>query len=420
MTWYSNGTVDTTANSAVVRGTNTWWMSSGLRAGDMLLIGYSTASPRGYEIKSIDNDVQITLVMPFPVAASGAPYVGIPMLSGDRTAITMTLATQISKAFTDNQAMAAVWQAFYTGNGTVTLTMPDGTKVTGSSFNKLTDDISKKADSSSLGTAAKKNTGSSFGDVLTVGTSGLADQAVEWNGTAGSGFNRLSSFPPSTDTSYNCVHMKVGGYACQIAASLGGMPRLFVRNTLNGGSDLGWRECYTTGNTTKATDGTLKAASPIVKIFTDGRSETNDESDGCTVKRLDVGKYLIEGCIGMNADASWGGIDGGFDIPKDRNGQQLIWLDYDVHADGSILVKTFHRTYPEAPAFAQNLIGYRDQETGAFVETVHTGNAVDIPAEQFVSVRVEMSTNGKDAAANDIKAAIEEAILEEKSHEQGS
>jgi len=148
MTWYSNGTVDTTANSAVVRGTNTWWMSSGLRAGDMLLIGYSTASPRGYEIKSIDNDVQITLVMPFPVAASGAPYVGIPMLSGDRTAITMTLATQISKAFTDNQAMAAVWQAFYTGNGTVTLTMPDGTKVTGSSFQKLTADMAGKASNS--------------------------------------------------------------------------------------------------------------------------------------------------------------------------------------------------------------------------------------------------------------------------------
>ncbi|KFC77391.1 tail fiber domain-containing protein [Ewingella americana] len=150
MTWYSNGTVDTTANSAVVRGTNTWWMSSGLRAGDMLLIGYSTASPRGYEIKSIDNDVQITLVMPFPVAATGAPYVGIPMLSGDRTAITMTLATQISKAFTDNQAMAAVWQAFYTGNGTVTLTMPDGTKVTGSSFLKLTADMESKANTNDV------------------------------------------------------------------------------------------------------------------------------------------------------------------------------------------------------------------------------------------------------------------------------
>ncbi|QMV54067.1 tail fiber domain-containing protein [Ewingella americana] len=150
MTWYSNGTVDTTANSAVVRGTNTWWMSSGLRAGDMLLIGYSTASPRGYEIKSIDNDVQITLVMPFPVAASGAPYVGIPMLSGDRTAITMTLATQISKAFTDNQAMAAVWQAFYSGNGTVTLTMPDGTKVTGSSFLKLTADMESKANTNDV------------------------------------------------------------------------------------------------------------------------------------------------------------------------------------------------------------------------------------------------------------------------------
>lgn len=43
--------------------------------------------------------------------------------------------------------------------------------------------------------------------------------------------------------------------------------------------------------------------------------------------------------MGMNSDAAWCGIDGGFDIPKDRNGQALIWLDYEVNADGSVLIK---------------------------------------------------------------------------------
>jgi hypothetical protein len=38
-------------------------------------------------------------------------------------------------------------------------------------------------------------------------------------------------------------------------------------------------------------------------------------------------------------DTAWGGIDGGFDIPTDRNKQPLIWLDYEVNADGSVLVK---------------------------------------------------------------------------------
>ncbi|MCK7413668.1 phage tail protein, partial [Enterobacter bugandensis] len=123
----------------------------------------------------------------------------------------------------------------------------------------------------------------------------------------------------------------------------------------------------------------LKAASPVIKLFSDGRYLTNDESEGCTVTRLGIGEYLVEGCEGLNSDAAWGGIDGGFDIPTDRNKQPLIWLDYEVNADGSVLVKTYHRTYPDAPTFARNeLLGVDD------------GAPVDIPRDQFVSIRVEM------------------------------
>lgn len=159
---------------------------------------------------------------------------------------------------------------------------------------------------------------------------------------------------------------------------------------------------YHTRNTTKATDGTLKAASPVVKLFSDGRAETNDESEGVTVMRQGVGEYLLEGCMGLNADATWGGIDGGFDIPTDRNKQPLIWLDYKINADGSILVKTYHRTYPNAPVFARNIRdGYE------------SGDPIDIPTDQFVSVRVEMPENSiwnqKQAAA---QKAMEEAERE--------
>lgn len=147
----------------------------------------------------------------------------------------------------------------------------------------------------------------------------------------------------------------------------------------NQGTWTDWAEVYTTRNTTKASDGTLKAASPVVKIFSDGRYETNDESEGVKVTRIASGEYLVEGCEGLNSDAAWSGIDGGFDIPTDRNKQPLIWLDYEVHADGSVLVKTFHRTHPEAPAFARNEL-----------KGISNGDPVDIPRDQFVSVRVEM------------------------------
>ncbi|HAS0731122.1 TPA: hypothetical protein I3289_004830 [Enterobacter hormaechei subsp. xiangfangensis] len=174
-------------------------------------------------------------------------------------------------------------------------------------------------------------------------------------------------------------HHANDAYAYQIA---GRGTYGIIHRSLEGGVYGQWRTCYDTGNTTRASDGTLKAASPVVKLYADGSFETNNESEGCTVTRMKAGEYLIEGCMGMNSDAAWGGIDGGFDIPKDRNGQALIWLDYEVNADGSVLVKTFHREYPSAPIFARN-------SREGFVD----GEPADIPADQFVSVRVEMPQN---------------------------
>jgi len=69
--------------------------------------------------------------------------------------------------------------------------------------------------------------------------------------------------------------------------------------------------------------------------------------------------------------------------------QSLIWLDYEVNADGSVLIKTYHRTHPDAPAFARNLIGTKD-DAGNFTETVLNGEPIDIPDDVFISVRDEM------------------------------
>ncbi|MFB4817151.1 phage tail protein, partial [Enterobacter hormaechei subsp. hoffmannii] len=93
---------------------------------------------------------------------------------------------------------------------------------------------------------------------------------------------------------------------------------------LAGSARTGWthsRILYDDKNTVVDSNGFIKQASPVVKIFTDGKYETNDESEGVTVTRLDVGQYLIEGCKALNSDAAWGGIDGGFEIPTDRNKQ---------------------------------------------------------------------------------------------------
>lgn len=158
------------------------------------------------------------------------------------------------------------------------------------------------------------------------------------------------------------------------------------------------------GNTTIDSNGFIKKASPIIKIFHDGSFETNDESAGASVKREGVGIYRISNILGMNSDGTWGGIDGGFEVPTDRNGQRLLWLDYEVEADGSIIVKTYHRTYPDAPEFARNIKdGYEESDP------------IDIPSDQFLSVRVEMP---QDSIWNQAQKAAQEEMAREEIAEE--
>lgn len=261
-----------------------------------------------------------------------------------------------------------------------------------------------------LGSAATQDTGTARGNVMTAGQQGSptdlygyfataqsgTEDVANWNTIDGPGlyksvinpYNGTFNYGPTMDAGvYNyCLTFKrynevLQQFALPYAGSSTSPGRMFFRGrVVNSWSS--WAEFYTTANTTKAADGTLKAASPVVKVFSDGTFETNAESEGCVVTRLKLGEYLIQGCVALNADATWGGIDGGFDIPTDRNKQPLIWLDYEVNADGSILVKTYHRTYPAAPVFARNAI-----------QGVTEGEPIDIPADQFVSVRVEMPQN---------------------------
>ncbi|HGN8653180.1 TPA: phage tail protein, partial [Enterobacter cloacae] len=229
---------------------------------------------------------------------------------------------------------------------------------------------------------------STSGDMLSIGDMGIGSP-IDLGSSPVSAINLPSSFwmkpsPPYPSDAplsgaFHIVNIGPNAWNTQI-----GFPayanRILTRSRASANGNFnGWTEFYSTANTTKASDGTLKAASPVVKLFADGYFETNDESEGCNVTHLSTGEYLIEGCEGLNSDAAWGGTDGGFDIPTDRNKQPLIWLDYEVNADGSVLVKTYHRTHPEAPAFARNEL-----------QGINDGDPVDIPRDQFVSVRVEM------------------------------
>ncbi|GKV88520.1 prophage tail fiber N-terminal domain-containing protein [Pectobacterium carotovorum] len=147
-----------------------------------------------------------------------------------------------------------------------------------------------------------------------------------------------------------------------------------------------------TGNTTVDANGFLKTASPIVKLFSDGSSELNAESEGVVTTRMSEGVYHITGCLGLNADRAWGGEDGGITNPKCRNGYERIWNDYDVQEDGSLIIRTYHRVHSDAMPFAQNRLNldHRPYNEKRDSEEWADRSPIDIPLGTYLTVRVQM------------------------------
>lgn len=95
--------------------------------------------------------------------------------------------------------------------------------------------------------------------------------------------------------------------------------RAFYQSVVNGVYSDATEICLIGKSVTVDGNGFIKKASPIVNIIGDGSAEFNEEADGVTIHRIGKGIYLIEGCMGQNSDAAWSRIDGGFEIPTDRN-----------------------------------------------------------------------------------------------------
>lgn len=441
----SAGTITLTNGSAIVGGTGTSFATE-LAAGDFIV---STVGgvPYTLPVKTVDSNTQVTLVSNFTgPTQSGAAWSAVPRVALNM--VTAALVAQSAEALRGLNYDKQNWQSIFSGNGNVTVTLPDGTKWTGPAWNGIATTLSGKAAKGAndditslsglttalsleqggtgsttetgarknlgLGTSATKDTGTTSNDVMQPGMFGLGrpDGALIFNttsqddllvGLTGYGLTVLRNNAQIPEP------WNIWNYSPTIFARAGDTYSLFSMpfqssgkvRVFGGTTASGWthsRILYDDKNTVVDSNGFIKQASPVVKIFTDGKYETNDESEGVTVTRLDVGQYLIEGCKALNSDAAWGGIDGGFEIPTDRNKQPLIWLDYEVNADGSVLVKTYHREHPSAPAFARN-------ERDGLAD----GEPVDIPADQFVSVRVEMPA---DSIWNQKQA--EEALKQEQ------
>ncbi|EMM6514552.1 hypothetical protein RVV74_001175 [Enterobacter ludwigii] len=165
---------------------------------------------------------------------------------------------------------------------------------------------------------------------------------------------------------------------------------------------------YTSENTTKASDGTLKAASPVARIVksqnenqrTDidendfiwcGCGTANAEAEGIKISRLDVGIYLLTGSAGL-ASEGWQLLP-----PMDPGGMgELGVVEAEQTESGGLTIRLFKRKYILS-------------EEGEIVKT--KGAPIDVPANSWIDVRLDMPETSiwNQRQKESSEAAIQEA-----------
>ena len=235
-----------------------------------------------------------------------------------------------------------------------------------------------------LGTAAFKNTGTQAGNVMEVGAFGLGGNAIIYTG----GSNDFENYHKSKSGFFfsNTPNTKIGidqlpRYTGYIVSSIDGGGFFAIGSSVtsnqvyviggSAGSQANPLRMYNlrhSGNTTTDSNGFIKAASPIVKLFAD-KIELNDEAQlqEITFEKSGVGDYLIKGSTGF-AQEGWY-----IETPKDANGNVLFSVIYTKLENGDISVKTYKKKF--------------DFETVSIVADLD--NPVDIAENRWIDIRLQ-------------------------------
>lgn len=203
--------------------------------------------------------------------------------------------------------------------------------------------------------ASSRMVGDAEGNVMEVGAFGLGGNARQngFNGEAGGSFlcnaSPTNQFLGRYSAGVNIPYLGMD-FGFQIGISdLDAIPSVVFRFKRNG-SYTAVQKIYGQHNTTIDSNGFIKAASPIVKLFAD-KIEPNDEAaeQNITFEKIDVGHYLIKGSSGFAKEGWW------IEIPTDTHGNKICAVEYQTLNNGDLEIKTFKKKLNDEGDIVANL-----------------------------------------------------------------
>lgn len=248
-----------------------------------------------------------------------------------------------------------------------------------------------------LGTAAFKNVGTATGNVMEVGAFGVGAQYS----------TTLKESDPAmpsciiAETSAPVGAITTGGIGLKVKnASTYGVMNVRWNGVQFVFVDGGYVKSYEllhNQNTTTDSNGFIKGASPVAKLFAN-KIEPNGEAleQEPTFEKVDVGHYLLKNTEGFSDDGWY------IEMPKDANGNVLVAVQYQQLEDNTIEVKTFAKKFDEETGdILPNLDKPRD---------IPVGRWIDIRLKALPQPEIEISNTPIEFQPTNLAQAVAEAL----------